>query len=857
MDGENDHRPQVRIHPSRGLVKRQSSYSFHYNSQNASEASAAASRRAVALDNAAKLSKIAAGSGEQSASLRRRRFSAVIMQEEIQKQPGLIKDTKTGITRASMRRSHSLPLFEAKYFQGLTQEGKTGLKMIDGETWRGNIDFAIIQRCQRPQYATQLRLYHQYRQWRNPDFTPGTAIAQAPSMTNIAKRLSDVRPVTPQLRASFQFLEPILRTSNVQRPSLMGMKFQLVNERTDILDPKSRAFIRRIKELGKVWGIGMLAVALYHVTITPLKLCFATDLTELPQSTLRTWAGFEVFMDILCVMDVSYRIRYASLPVHSMGTNLVSSTQGGFRRVFLYNPALRADILAMIPLELLLFVSEVRVPLAYAPSIAETAHCSWWTSRWFLRMNRFLLVQRIEPLSEKLFQYLVYDRKVPVSDAALYFVRGLASYLAMGHILACIWFVTSERAFHHYGTSWLSTSGMLTYVPTVEDAGRMLTEQSTTFYLGSVSLSRKYLRSLLFSMECISTLFYGDILSMNPLELVAEIVITLWSIYIYGALVGAQGELLNAQARREAAFEQNLGELQHYLVQNEVPKKLKRQIKSYYARVWRRRKGENEFAAVTSVSRLLYEDVVLATLRGFATRVVAFRTLDEHFLRGLLVCLKYVVCSEGEEVTMKGDVDHSMYFIANGRVLVKLDAAESIRERGDHFGELALLYGISRLETCVALTLTELYRLDQQPYEELLQNFPEYRERNKLDWTSCNAPAPDRTMLEAVVRNFQSGSTRKSTTRVSRFDTPLVPALNADDVVANAERINADVPYSHIYKFMMDLLAHLHRVDPLEVRDLVLKGRAGARKQLKALLGLATSREELAHAAPACWYRTG
>ncbi|GMF41794.1 unnamed protein product [Phytophthora fragariaefolia] len=856
LTNENGQRPQIRIHPSRGLAKRQTSYSFHNNqksNQASTEMSAAACRRAIAIENAAKLSKIAhtiglAGSGEQNASMRKRRFSTVVIHEELPKQQVPPTSPKVATAHAAMRRSRSLPLFGCKYFQGLGEEGKISLRMVDGETWRGTIDFAVIQRCQRPQYATQLRLYHQYRQWKNPDHLSSDS-KQHTSSTGTAKRLSDVKPIIPQLRGSFQFREPIHRASNSQRPSFMGAILQLANERTEIIDPKSRAFIRRIKELGKIWDIFMLAIAVYHLGITPFKLCFATDLTELPLIILRAWSGFEIFMDILCIMDVGYRIRYVSLSVHSIGTNLVNSTQGGFRRVLLSNPALRADILAMLPLELLLFVSEVRIPLAYTPSVVKIAHSSWWTSRWLLRMNRLLLVRRIEPLSEQLFQYLVYDRKAPIGDASLYFLRGLVSYLTMGHILACIWFLTSEQAFHTYGTSWLSTSGMLVYIvdgtTAAEDTGRMLTEQTTAFCLDSITLSRKYLRSLLFSMECISTLFYGDILSMNPLELVAEIVITLWSIYIYGALVGAQGELLNARARREAAFEQNLGELQHYLVQNEVPKKLKRQIKSYYARVWRRRKGDDEFAAVVSVSRVLYEDVVLATLRSFATRVIAFRFLDEQFLRGLLVCLQYVVCSEGEEVTMKGDVDHSMYFIANGRVLVKLDAAESIRERGEFFGELALLYGMSHLETCVALVLTELYRLDQQPYERLLQDFPEYRERNKLEWTNSNAPAPDRIMLETVARNFQSGCKRKPETASLALNAPTVPVLHAEDVVANAERINADVPYSHIYKFMMKLLAHLHRVDPLEARDLVIQGRAGARKQLKALLGLATSREEL------------
>ncbi|KAK1942877.1 cGMP-gated cation channel alpha-1 [Phytophthora citrophthora] len=832
----------IKIHPSRGIGKRQSSYSFNCNgnaNRKTSLAESSAGRRAIALQNAAKVTMII-GSAEQEAPSHRRRFSTVAIPEALAKNA---LQLSTATSNMPLKRSRSLPLFEEKYFQSLSLEGTAVLKLVDGQTWQGNIDFAVIQRCQRPKYATQLRLYHQYREWKIAKQSP---VVQSKVSSVSVKRLSDVRPFSSSLRGKLQLLDPARRTSNGgQRGSVA--KFQLASERTETVDPQSRAFIRRIKELGKAWDILMLCLAVYHVWITPFKLCFATDLAELPHSVLRTWSGFEVFMDVILVLDVSYRVRYASLPVHSIGVSLASSQQGGLRRIFASNPDLRSDILAMLPLELLLFVSAVRAPLAYAPSAAEAAHTAWWTSRWLLRMNRVLLLRRIEPLSEEFFQYLVYDRKLPVDDATLDFLRGITTYLTMAHILACIWYITSEHAFHQYGTSWLSTSGMLVYIAdgatVAHETGRMLSEQATAFCLDCISLSRKYMRSVLFSIECISTLFYGDILSMNPLELVAEIIITLWSINIFGALVGAQGELLNAEARREAAFEQNLGEIQHYLVQNGVPKKLKRQIKSYYARVWRRRKGGEEFAAVTNVSRHLYEDVVLATLRGFATRIAAFRALDEHFLRGLLVCLQYVVCSEGEEVTMKGDVDRSMYFIATGRVLVKLDTGESVCERGEFFGEMALLYGITRLETCVALTLTKLYRLDHEPYERLLQDFPEYRQRNKLEWTSSNAPAPDRIMLEAVVRDFRSGHKLQS-----KIEIPSV--FNSDDVVANAERINADVPYSHIYKFMMDLLAHLHRVDPLEARDLVLQGRASAQKQLKALLGLATSREELSRTDP-------
>jgi hypothetical protein len=74
---------------------------------------------------------------------------------------------------------------------------------------------------------------------------------------------------------------------------------------------------------------------------------------------------------------------------------------------------------------------------------------------------------------------------------------------------------------------------------------------------------------------------------MNELELIAEVTITIWCTYLYGVLVGAQGELL-------ATFEQNLGELQLYLLEDEAPKQLKRQIKAYYAHKWHRSRGDSE-----------------------------------------------------------------------------------------------------------------------------------------------------------------------------------------------------------------------------------------------------------------------
>ncbi|KAF4146972.1 Cyclic nucleotide-binding domain [Phytophthora infestans] len=451
-----EHRSHARIYHSKRVTRRQSSYApDNITSRNRPE-----SRAHFGRGGATRISMVAQTIG-LGGNDPRRRFSIVALQD--QQHTG----APTATARVRMVRSRSLPLFESKYFVELHREGDRSLKAHEEYASRASIDFEIIQRCQRPQYTTQLQWYQRYRRWRNRN--------QDARKVSVPQRLNNLR----LMRSSLQLLDLGRRTSTGQRASLSG-GLQLPSDQDDTTDPRSREFIKQIKELGRLWDLGMLGIATYNLIVTPFKLCFATDLTELSGSVLRSWSGFEVFLDILCVIDVGYKIRYASLTIHSVGASLTNSHQGSWRRIFTSNPALHYDIFAMLPLELLLFAADLRVPGKNSLSGEHAANACWWTTRWLLRMNRMLFAHRIESLTEKLFQYLIYGRKIPASEAFLYYLRGLASYVTMGHLLACIWFITSELGFQHYGTSWLSTSGMLTFIsdgPTeVEHTARMVSD---------------------------------------------------------------------------------------------------------------------------------------------------------------------------------------------------------------------------------------------------------------------------------------------------------------------------------------------------------------------------------------------
>ncbi|KAJ0394970.1 hypothetical protein P43SY_010126 [Pythium insidiosum] len=540
-----------------------------------------------------------------------------------------------------------------------------------------------------------------------------------------------------------------------------------------------RKFERAIRNLSKAWNLLMLFITTYFAITVPLKAAFSNELENVP--SLVTWSAIEYLMDVICILDVSLRIRRAVH--HEKFMNAKTKTQ---RLSALMYDGFLLDIVASLPLELCIFFNRTQ--------FVDLSFKERWPTLCLLRLNKLLYTQHTPELCGILTRYAVYDLKVPLPAAYVGFAQSLITYVMMGHWIACMWYGVSVVSYRRFAVSWLSIPGMLSV------GSHTSGHQLTSAEVDHVSLARKYMRSMHFSVGSITTTFYGDVVSFNVPEMMIEMLVNLMSIYIFGSLIAAHGEIHEVYSRKKALFEQNLLELQHFLQHNTVPKGLKRQVKSYYASIWRRRHGDAEFAAIQGLSRSLREDVVYETMLPFVCKVSGFRHLDIRFLRGLLTRLQYIVCSENEEVVIRGDIDRSMYFIDKGRVLVKQGTAEVTKEEGEFFGEMALLYGIPREETCIALSVSELYRLDHGPYEELVQEFPEQRQKTRREWTAC-APASTPALA------------------------PLTHGPVHDDEID--EQL---VQQGFVYRAGMQLLASLNHVDAFAAREIGWKIKDSARR---------------------------
>jgi small-conductance mechanosensitive channel/CRP-like cAMP-binding protein len=140
--------------------------------------------------------------------------------------------------------------------------------------------------------------------------------------------------------------------------------------------------------------------------------------------------------------------------------------------------------------------------------------------------------------------------------------------------------------------------------------------------------------------------------------------------------------------------------------------------------------------------------------------VELFHTLDQDELRMLAERLRYAPFVHGEAMTRQGAIAHSLYVITqgSGEVFITengLRSTVATLHSGDFFGEIALLTGVPRTATIIALEDTVCYRLDQEGVHDLLHSRPEIAEH------ISHVLARRKVELDAVRENLDADARAK------------------------------------------------------------------------------------------------
>ncbi len=123
--------------------------------------------------------------------------------------------------------------------------------------------------------------------------------------------------------------------------------------------------------------------------------------------------------------------------------------------------------------------------------------------------------------------------------------------------------------------------------------------------------------------------------------------------------------------------------------------------------------------------------------RGLLRRMPLFATMDEEEIKLLLSRLRVEHYSAGQVIIRQGDKGDKFYVIARGHVEVTVRDERGVTEvvnqldRGDYFGELALLRDAPRNATCRSTVPTKLLSLRREEFDRLVK--ARFSLRQKID----------------------------------------------------------------------------------------------------------------------------
>jgi voltage-gated potassium channel len=242
------------------------------------------------------------------------------------------------------------------------------------------------------------------------------------------------------------------------------------------------------------------------------------------------------------------------------------------------------------------------------------------------------------------------------------------------------------------------------------------------------NIGAEYITSLYWCMQTITTVGYGDVIPPTVQHKIYAMLVMLFGVGVYGFVIGNIANILLKRDPARTQFLNNLERLRSFVNFREIPSVLQKRIRSYYEYIWKQKIGANESEFVDSLPDGLKTEVELFLKRDVIERIPLFKGISDSFLREVSLHLRPVVYTPGDYIFKEGDRGNEMYFLIKGKLKVLTGDENKVLNNlsdGDFFGELALFRNEIRMATVQAATYCDIYILNKEVFEHVLNNYPE------------------------------------------------------------------------------------------------------------------------------------
>ncbi len=244
----------------------------------------------------------------------------------------------------------------------------------------------------------------------------------------------------------------------------------------------------------------------------------------------------------------------------------------------------------------------------------------------------------------------------------------------------------------------------------------------------------QYLNAFYWTITTLTTIGYGDITPSAKYQIIYTIFVEIIGAGLYGFIIGNIANLIANIDIARAQHRSKLEKINTFMQYRNIPHSLQKRVDDYYNYLWESRRGYDESSVLQDLPSSLKTSVSIFLNKEMIEKVPLFKGADDSLIREIILLLEPVVYTPGDYVVREGDIGYDMFFISKGSVDV-MSGDESIvyatLSAGQFFGEIALLLSMPRTATIKAKEYCDLYRLEKEIFDRVIERYPDFTETMK------------------------------------------------------------------------------------------------------------------------------
>jgi len=241
-----------------------------------------------------------------------------------------------------------------------------------------------------------------------------------------------------------------------------------------------------------------------------------------------------------------------------------------------------------------------------------------------------------------------------------------------------------------------------------------------------VSVIDQYITAFYWSWMTITTIGYGDVVSVTPMEKIFAIIFMIWGAGMYAYIVGGVCGIIANKDQATANFYRRMDDMNLYMSEHNVPPEVRVDMRSFQINCRELTRQQSYYSAINSLSPKLRGELMQHTSLKWICRVRIFSLAPEiervPFMQMLASLMKPRAFSQGEVMLRQKDPLHHMLCIQRGVASQMMDGSLLKTLTKDNVvGEDLIVFSQRRsLCTVRAVTFVLAYELKKAEFVSVL-----------------------------------------------------------------------------------------------------------------------------------------